>query len=202
MASKTEEKRAALREKLISAAENQLRDKGLKGLKAREITAEAGCALGALYNAVEDLDILVLHVNSRTLTRLGAALSASSPSDSALIEERLQALASTYIEFAMQNTNLWLALFEHRLPQGREVPEWHRNEHAVIIEQIIGPLGDLRPDLGQDKLILRARTIFAAVHGVVFLALQGKFVGVPQEHLSAEVTSLVGTLVRGSMPGG
>lgn len=82
------------------------------------------------------------------------------------------------------------------------MPEWHRNEHAVIIEQIIGPLADLRPDLGQDKLILRARTIFAAVHGVVFLALQGKFVGVPQEHLSAEVTSLVGTLVRGSMPGG
>lgn len=199
---KTETKRVELKERLIGAAESELRDKGLKGLKAREVTALAGCALGALYNAVEDLDMLVLHVNSRTLARLGAALGESAPGEAASDEARLQALAAAYIVFATENRNLWLALFEHRLPEGREVPEWHRQDHAVLIEQIIGPLKRMRPDLSDEALLLRARTTFAAVHGVVLMSLQGKFVGVPRDDLETEVASLVGTMVRGSQSGG
>ncbi|MEZ5751480.1 MAG: TetR/AcrR family transcriptional regulator [Paracoccaceae bacterium] len=199
---KTETKRVELKERLIDAAESELRDKGLKGLKAREVTALAGCALGALYNAVEDLDMLVLHVNSRTLARLGAALGESAPGEAASDEAQLQALAAAYIVFATENRNLWLALFEHRLPEGREVPEWHRQDHAVLIEQIIGPLKRMRPDLSDEALLLRARTTFAAVHGVVLMSLQGKFVGVPRDDLETEVASLVGTMVRGSQSGG
>ncbi|TIW14977.1 MAG: hypothetical protein E5V70_05110 [Mesorhizobium sp.] len=41
-------------------------------MRARDITADAGCALGALYTAFADLDKLILHVNSATLARLGA----------------------------------------------------------------------------------------------------------------------------------
>lgn len=45
-----------------------------RGAKARNVTADAGCALGALYTAFEDLDRLILQVNARILARLGAAL--------------------------------------------------------------------------------------------------------------------------------
>jgi AcrR family transcriptional regulator len=47
----------------------------LRNLKAREIADKAGCALGAIYNLVEDMDEIVLRVGTRTLGRLDNALS-------------------------------------------------------------------------------------------------------------------------------
>ena len=142
--------------------------------------------------------MLVLHVNARTLTRLGAALRATLPDEAEDPETAMQALASAYITFATENRRLWQTLFEHRLPEGRGIPDWHKRDHAVLIEVIVPPLSRLRPDLGAEALALRARTIFAAVHGVVHLALQGRFVGVPAEALREEVAALVETLARGS----
>ena len=56
---KREVKKAELRERLIQAARSRIRENGLSGLRARDITADAGCALGALYTAFEDIDTLV-----------------------------------------------------------------------------------------------------------------------------------------------
>ena len=83
MGNNRDAKRAALKERLIDAAEMVIAQNGLRGLKARDVTAQAGCALGALYNAVQDLDQLVLLVNSRSLARLGAALHDAVPKSAA-----------------------------------------------------------------------------------------------------------------------
>lgn len=198
MGNNREERRAELQHRLIDAAEAQIAAQGLAGLKAREVTTAAGCALGALYTAFEDLDRLVLHVNSRTLAQMGAALRDAAGRAGEDPEAVLQALAATYTDFALAHRHLWLALFEHRLPEGVEMPDWHRREHEVLITVIVPPLAKLRPDLDLAALTLRARTVFAATHGVVALALQGRFVGVPVELLRAEVAALVETMARGA----
>lgn len=185
-----------LRTRLIDAAEAEIAEKGLRGLKARDVTARAGCSLGSLYTAVDDLDMLIIHVNSRTIARLGAALSQAAPTGATPVEA-MQALAQTYVAFALRETRLWSAIFNHRLPEGREVPDWHKAEYPQLIQQIIGPLSHLRPDLPQDTLRLRAQTLFASVHGVVQLAIHGRFVGVPRDHLAAETRALVDAMTRG-----
>lgn len=196
MGNKREEKRADLRRRLVDAAERQVTEGGLGSLKARDITAEAGCALGALYTAFDDLDTLILHVNSRTLARLGKTLAAATAGHGSA-EAVMQTLAAAYVDFALANRRLWTALFEHRLPDGVETPEWHRRDNAVLVEEIIRPLAALRPDLSQERLKLRARTIFAAVNGVVQLSLQGRYVGVPEAELAGEVSALVRAMTRG-----
>jgi AcrR family transcriptional regulator len=185
-----------LRTRLIDAAQAEIAEKGLLGLKARDVTARAGCALGAIYNAVADLDELVMRVNSRTLERLGAALAPGS--NAATPEAVTLALADAYAVFALENRRLWSALFEHRLPEGVEMPDWHRAEHEVLIARIGAPLATLRPDLPPEAIRLRVRTLFGAVHGVVHLALQGRLVGVPVTLLRQEVAALVGALVVGA----
>ncbi len=192
-----EEKKADLRHRLIDAAEAQIALGGLAGLKARDVTQGAGCALGALYTAFDDLDALILHVNTRTLNRLGAALKAAVP-PGGTPGETMQALSATYVDFALENRRLWSALFEHRLPEGVVPPDWHRQNHGVLIAQIVPPLRVLRPDLDEGQTMLRARTTFAAVHGVVHLSLQGRFVGVPETALRSEVAALVEALTRGA----
>jgi hypothetical protein len=47
---------------------------GLAGLKKRELAREIGCANGAVYNLVADMDELILRLGSRTLRRLDAIL--------------------------------------------------------------------------------------------------------------------------------
>lgn len=197
MATKNQTKREDLRNRLIKAAEAQIAEQGLKGLKARDVTSAAGCSLGALYNAVEDLDRLVILVNSRTLTRLGEALRQAVPQD-ASPAGTMQALALAYAEFAINNMRLWSAIFAHRLPEGVDIPDWHKVEHAVLIEQIIQPLSVMRPDLNGEMLRLRAQTMFAAVHGVVQLSFHGRHVGTPAEFLKSEVVALVDALTRGT----
>ncbi|WP_330629308.1 TetR/AcrR family transcriptional regulator [Thioclava sp. FTW29] len=187
-------KREDLKQRLITAAEDQIREHGLGGLKARAVTAQAGCALGALYNAVEDLDMLVLHVNSKTLARLGQELAQAVRPDMTA-KAALLALAHAYVAFATQNERLWIALFEHRLPEGRDIPDWHKQDHEQLIAQINGPLSQLVPGLSGDQLSMRGRTLFAAVQGVVHLSFKGRFVGVPREHLQSEVAALVTALV-------
>ena len=196
MRNKREEARDDLRKRLIDAAEARIAAQGLGALKAREVTADAGCALGALYTAFEDLDRLILQVNSRTLSRLGVALRVACP-PGVDPKETMAALGQGYVGFALDNFHLWSALFNHRLPDGIEAPDWHRAEHAVLIEQIITPLHALRPDLPPDALQLRAKTVFAAVHGVVQLALHGRFVGTPRAQLPGEVAALIESMTRG-----
>ena len=153
------DRRSDLRTRLIVAAEAEIAEKGLLGLKARDVTQRAGCALGAIYNAVADLDELIMRVNSRTLERLGASLAPASGAGSP--EAVTLALADAYTVFALENRRLWSALFEHRLPEGVAMPDWHREEHEVLIARIGAPLQSLRPDLPEADIRLRVRTRIA-----------------------------------------
>lgn len=189
-------RREDLKGRLVKAAEARIQSSGLGGLRARDITADAGCALGALYTAFADLDELVLHVNSITLERLGAALRHEAGS---ALEPRakLKALAKAYLGFARDNRMLWAALFEHRMTPGVPVPEWHLAEHAVLIQHLVEPLAALRPALDTPELLARARTLFSAVHGIVAISLEDRFIGLAPTDLEAELLNFVDTLVTG-----
>src|SRR5262249_1715270 len=105
----TEQRRAQLRDALVVAAERAIARQGLGTLRARALAQEAGCAVGAIYNVVEDLDDLVLLVNARTLAALErdliAADRAGEPADgpNAAIA-RLVRMAIAYLDFAAANT--------------------------------------------------------------------------------------------------
>src|SRR5262249_5060093 len=77
----TEQRRARLRDALVAAAERAIARQGLGTLRARALAQEVGCAVGAIYNAVEDLDDLVLLVNARTLAALERDLIAPDRTD-------------------------------------------------------------------------------------------------------------------------
>ena len=194
MMSKTEERRAALRLRLIESAERRIAADGLGALRARDLADDAGCALGAIYNAFDDMDELILRVNARTLARLGAAALGAGLGPP---RERLKRLALAYADFAIRETKLWSALFEHRMAADRDTPDWYRNENAVLIQQIAEPVAALRPSLDGHELLIRARTLFSAVHGVVAISIEERFVGVAPADLRAELSRFVDVLVAG-----
>jgi AcrR family transcriptional regulator len=113
------ERREKLREALVLAAERSIAAGGLAGLRTRELAREIGCANGAVYNLVADMDELILRVGSRTLHRLDALLTEAESEGSASAGETLVRIAQAYCDFATENIGLWRALFEHRMQPGR-----------------------------------------------------------------------------------
>src|SRR6185312_5356077 len=71
----TAARREQLKEALVDAALRSIAAEGLGGLKARALADEVGCAVGAIYNVVEDLDELILFANTKTLEQLETILS-------------------------------------------------------------------------------------------------------------------------------
>lgn len=200
MAGKREMKREDLRARLIAAARNRIADGGLANLRARDVTQDAGCALGGLYTAFRDLDELVLHVNSETLGTLERDLVAAL----AGVEDptaQLRILAQGYLKFALGNRNLWASLFDHRLPDGMDAPEWHLEKHMFLIQFIARPLGALNPQMNEEDLRIRALTLFAAVHGIISISLEARFVGLPPGRLESELDEFVGLLAAGAAAG-
>ena len=195
MAGKREEVRADLTRRLLQAATARIEKHGFAGLRARDITRDADCGLGTIYKCFADLDDLIIHVNSGTLAKLHEALRTSIAGVAAPVEV-LKALAFAYLEFARSNQNLWLALFVHKLPEGEAIPEWHVAENTALLQFIAGAVQKLEPDLDGEALSARARTYFAAVHGIVLISLQGRFVSLSGDVLEAELDGFVEQLAN------
>jgi AcrR family transcriptional regulator len=198
---KTADRRETLRNALVAAAERTIASEALGALRARDLAEAAGCAVGAIYNVVADLDELILLVNSRTFAalerKLVKATTTAEPTTAAAAMERLVSLSLIYMDFAAANTARWRALFEHRLPAGHDIPAWYAEEQKRLFAYVIGPLRVLQPDASPDRLALLARTIVSAVHGIVTLGLEEKLYTLPRAALREQVTFVVSAIGRG-----
>ncbi|MHB0771690.1 TetR/AcrR family transcriptional regulator [Bradyrhizobium sp. 5.13L] len=195
--SKPLERREKLRYDLIMAAERMIADRGLSGLKTRDLAREIGCANGAVYNLVADMDELILRVGSRTLLRLDEALSAAESAGEPMPQETLIRIAIAYCDFAAENLQLWRALFEHRMGADKVVPDWSVNDQMQLFRHIYHPLAALLPERSPEELGIMARSLFSAVHGMVALGLEQKLVAVPLPALRKEIATLVRAMIDG-----
>src|SRR5258708_29087594 len=112
--SKALERRAKLREALILAAEKAIANRGLAGLKTRDLAREIGFANGAVYNLVADVDELILRVGSRTLLRLAAPLGAAESAGVPSPQGTRGGIPIAHCEFAADNLDPLPALLVHR----------------------------------------------------------------------------------------
>ena len=166
-------------------------------MKTRELAREIGCANGAVYNLVDDMDELILRVGSRTLARLDASLTSAESHGPAAPAETLVRIAVAYCDFAAENLELWRALFEHRMTQGKPVPEWAVSEQMDLFRHIYRPLAALFPERSPADLGVTARSLFSAVHGMVLLGLEQKLIAVPVAALRKEIATIVRAMVDG-----
>ncbi len=183
MATKTEIRRQELRDKLIVIAERTIAHKGLSALRARDLAAEAGCAVGAIYNVFGDLTDLTLAVNARTFHRLGADVAealADAPEDPV---EQLVVMAQAYHHFAAANHLSWRALFDVERPAGEAAPDWYLAEMGQLFTYISDPLAVIFPDRAADELALLTRALFSSVHGIVLLGLDEASAGVSTDNI-------------------
>ncbi|MEQ1952199.1 TetR/AcrR family transcriptional regulator [Mesorhizobium sp. CN2-181] len=193
MAAKTQIRREKLREALLEIAERRIAENGYRALTARELAAEAGCAVGAIYNIFKDMDALVADVNSRTGARLEQAVAEAfvQTANAGTPKGQLVLLGRIYLSFVVANPLLWSAIFEHAGRVGEDFAARREVENARLIGHIVKPLRLLLPDAGADRVVLVARALFAAVHGIVSLGLQRRFLAESPDEVATQITFIV-----------
>ena len=135
---------------------------------------------------------LTLEVNVRTFERLGAHVRGTiAEKPDADPREILVTIAKAYLTFAIDNPNLWRALFEVDMSSEGEVPEWYLAELASLFSIISVPLAKLNPDADEKEIDLMTRTLFSSVHGIVWLGLERRLSGVPRERMEAMIEYLL-----------
>ena len=188
--------RARLRADILTIALGIMTREGLGAVQARRVALDAGCSVGTIYNIFGGLDGLIIAVNSETLDLMGGELRAVYEATQELsTPERLTALALAYMNFAFSHHARWSAIFEHRLPPGKSLPEDYdasRAELLALLARAIGS-GPAKPD----ERLRAARSLFAATHGIITLALDNKMSPFDPAVVEADIRFIVTAAARG-----
>ena len=184
-----------LRELILEASTDLIKETGYTGLSAREIARRINYSPGTLYNVFENLDDLVLTIEGRLLDQLLAALSESVAN--ADPRERVHRLAARYLKFTHENPRLWNLLFEHHLPSGREVPAWYQQKLESLLGEVERALAPLMSGMDPQAIRRSARVLWSGVHGITSLSTADKLSIIPRDSASGLLDDLIGTYLAG-----
>ncbi len=184
-----------LRELIIEATTEIVEQVGLEGLSAREIAKRVGYCPGTLYNVFENLDDLLLIIEARLLDNLAGRLAQTDQTGPP--DERLRRLVGAYFAFTQERPKLWNLLNEHRMPAGREVPEWYQEKVESLLVPLESALSPLLTDTDPAARKRHARTLWASVHGMTSLSTADKLAGITAHSGRSLVDDLVSTYLAG-----
>ena len=172
MGRRSDHTRAELEQLITGAGHTLLAEVGYQRFSAREVAKRIGYSVGTIYNVFESLDDLMLAINGRTFLLWADAitqrLAGAGP-------DRIAVLVDSYFDFANTNRNLWLAIYDHRLPPGVPFPERYARQRGVLTRIVEDEIAATLPPATRDRAPELARSLLATVHGHCVFALNGTF---------------------------
>ncbi|WP_336485991.1 TetR-like C-terminal domain-containing protein [Methylobacterium nigriterrae] len=166
-----------------------MRADGLRALGMRRLAAAIGYAPNSIYNAVGDLDQVVLRVNAGTFRRLRAALARATRPEAAPRENAL-ALADAYLAFVAADPALWSLVSDYATAPGAAFPDWYADALAEPLAAVDAVLAPLLPEPAERRQAVAA--LWAALHGLAALSTSRKLAMLTPEPPEALARMLVG----------
>ncbi|MFF7241798.1 WHG domain-containing protein [Streptomyces collinus] len=179
-----------LRAACLRAARELLEEDGSAGLSLRAVARRAGVSATAPYRHYADRDALVSAVAAEGYRELAASLAGAHPSPST--PDDLAAVAVVYVRFALEHPALFRAMFAEPCDPNSEE---RVAATAAITEYVRGIVHAAFP--GSDAEVL-STTVWALVHGLAFLHLDGKLDTSTPEVVADQVRSAVRALFTAS----
>lgn len=172
MGRRSDHSRAELAEMIVLEGHRQMAGVGFARFSAREVAKRIGYSIGTIYNVFGTHDRLILAVNTRTFRlwadHLRDRLAAAE-------EDRIHVLVEGYFNFARENTNLWLAIYDHRLPLDTAIPDELEAQRSELTHIVTTEVAAALPEPARSSAPRLARSLIATVHGHCTFALNGTF---------------------------
>lgn len=186
-----------LRAALLALAEETLRDRGPAELSLRELAREAGVSPAAPSRHFRTKQALLDALAMDGFERLTAAMTEAQESAGASFAARLDALARTWVAFAIGNPAL-LELMFSRKHEPTAPPELIAATHRLmtmatdLIED-----GQRRGEVRAGDVILLGVPLAAVLQGMTDLALSGGFT---DEQVEQGLAETIAFILRGYAP--
>ncbi len=194
MARRSDHSKDELKEMAIVAGHNIIKSQSFSKFSARKIAAEIGYTVGTIYHIFGTHDSLILHINARTLDNWYSALQEMIKANKKQLS--IHDLARFYIDYSANNYNEWSALFEHRMSEREDLPDWYipkMSRFFDLVEKLALPY------VGNNKKKARraARVLWSGIHGICVLSLAKKLDLVESESTTILAKSFVDNYLRG-----
>ncbi len=162
-----------LRQSLIDAAIELIQTSNVDQLSLREVARQVGVSHNAPYRHFPDKEALLSAVAEQGFQRLRLATENALVGTSSNSAERLRAIGSSYVQFAIQNPMYYRVMFsEYNRRQDEALKAAMAQSFAVLfmVIQEGQAIGYFR--LGDPRLM--AQTAWSLVHGIAMLTIDGQ----------------------------
>jgi AcrR family transcriptional regulator len=163
-----------LRQALLDAAVELLREGGVEALSLRGVARAAGVSQTAPYRHFKDRRALVVGIAQEGFARMGTAITRAVQAGEPGLSALRRGLAA-YVRFAQEHSAEYRVMFGPELARRDDLPEL--NETAL---GVFGLLRDAIARLQQGGVLgagdpgLMSITAWATLHGLVMLSLDGQ----------------------------
>jgi AcrR family transcriptional regulator len=182
-----------LRAACVRAAMDLLEESGETALSLRAVARRAGVSPAAPYRHYADREALLSAVAGVGYRELAERLAAAHPSPST--PEQLASVAVAYVQFALERPALFRIMFGE--PCDRDSDERVAATAAVSL-YVRGIVERSFPDADPEAL---ATAIWALVHGLAFLHLDGKLEASTPSVVADRVTDAIRALLTATSAG-
>jgi AcrR family transcriptional regulator len=172
MGRRSDHTREDLRALLIAEGHKLLAEQGLAKFSGREVAKRAGYTVGTIYNVFGSLDRLIGAINSHTFALWAAFLRQRLELGG---EDRIRSLVEGYFDFALTHSNLWSAIYDHRLAEGERLDEVDYDQRAALTAIVENEVRAVLPDPDMPEAARFARSLIATVHGHCSYVVSGTF---------------------------
>ncbi|MFG2368535.1 TetR/AcrR family transcriptional regulator [Streptomyces mirabilis] len=179
-----------LRAACLRAARELLEEDGSAGLSLRAVARRAGVSATAPYRHFADRDALVSSVAAEGYRELAGYLTAAHPAPAT--PDDLTAVAVAYVRFALDHPAMFRVMFAEPCDPGNEE---RVQATAALSEYVRGIVRGAFLDADLDAL---STTVWALVHGLAFLHLDGKLDASTPEVVADQVRTAVHALFTAS----
>ncbi|WP_442497615.1 TetR/AcrR family transcriptional regulator [Methylobacter sp. sgz302048] len=194
MARRSEHSLEEIKEMVLKAAENIVIEEGYEALTVRKIALEIGYTVGSIYMVFANMADLGLHIKGRTLDDIAAHLEVV---DDDPAEQCIEVLAKAYLRYASQNYNRWRMIFQQRLPEQAEIPDWYQAKIDQVFREMEAQFARLTPQCDEGQRKRAARALWGGIHGICELSLTGRMDLVGVHDVEESVVLLVRNFIRG-----
>jgi AcrR family transcriptional regulator len=172
MGRRSEHTRTELAELIVEEGHRQMAELGFNRFSARSVARAIGYSVGTIYNVFASLDHLLVAINSRTFEQWNEHLRVCMRDCAG---HRICALVEGYFSVARANPNLWMAIYDHRLPPEMVMAEDDAERRAALVRTVAEEVGQAVRVSSPEEVQRLARSLIATVHGHCSFDLNGSF---------------------------
>ena len=187
-----------LKEALLQTALEIIDTEGLDTITLRDLTQRLGTSRSAVYRHFVSKEALILGVIEKGYGELDLLITPIFQDRSRSVAERFEVMGKTYLNFAIEHPNLYRLLFGENFRYEREEMCDYKDENqATGLYALIGLLLEAQEEgiIAQENPIIQAATIWASIHGLASLLIDGHLM--MSDNLEAIYEYSIGVLLKG-----